>query len=164
MGCGVHFCEYSASQRACIQIGSIIQHLYAPLYGVSDQHHRLTGRKHAFRSESEGKNCFEARYVARLRRCRQRPDAEYSVFLHGPDGGRFGQNPTEPQIYAIRRSIYANKEVQLPYQTFKTVVVARGRPYSRFPPVRIAVRARARTIREAVLLLIPVYRSISRTV
>ena len=63
MECGVHFCEYSASQRACIQIGSVIQHLYAPLYGVSDQHHRLTGRKHAFQSESKGKNCFEARYV-----------------------------------------------------------------------------------------------------
>ena len=43
LGCGVHFCEYSARQAVCIRIGSVNQHLKSPLYCDLEQASRSQG-------------------------------------------------------------------------------------------------------------------------
>lgn len=64
----------------------------------------------------------------------------------------------------IKKCSYRTKLLNAGCGVWTTPTAVNRRPYITFPPARIAVRARARTIRETVLLPIPVYRSIWRTV
>lgn len=66
IGCGVHFFEYSARQVVCIRIGSVNQHLQAPLYCVLEQTSWSRGPNMGFRGASAGINSFR---VPMLQNC-----------------------------------------------------------------------------------------------
>ena len=106
--CSVHFCEYSACQTVCIRIGSVNQHLQSPLCCVFEQALRSARTQtHASRrigrqNTASGPVCCKITAVPTAPRCRK------LRFLHGADGGRYGQNRAEPLLYAQRRSFYAN--------------------------------------------------------
>lgn len=108
IGCGVHFFEYSARQVVCIRIGSVNQHLQAPLYCVLEQGLQSAGTQtHASRrigrqNTASRPVCCKIAAVPTVPRCRN------LRFLHGADGGRYGQKRAEAFFYAWRRSFYAN--------------------------------------------------------
>lgn len=100
IGSGVHFCEYSARQAVCIRIESVNQHLQAHIHCVLEQASRSDGTQTrasgAQRRESiaSGPVCCKIAAVPTVPRCRK------LRFLHGADGGRYGQNRAKALFYA----------------------------------------------------------------
>ena len=92
IGCGVHFFEYSARQVVCIRIGSVNQHLQAPLYCVLEQTSWSRGPKHGLQGRIGRHKWLQGPYVAKLRRCRQHHDAENSAFCTAQTGVGTGKS------------------------------------------------------------------------
>lgn len=131
LGCGVHFCEYSARQAVCIRVGSVNQHLQWPLYCVLEQEPWSQGRKHELRERIGRHKKLRGPYVAILRRCRQYHDAENSAFCTAQTG--VGTGKTELRRYFMHNGVCSMQIKKCSYRTraFRTIAVAYGRPQLR---------------------------------
>lgn len=120
-----------------------------------------------FGGASAGINSFGGPYVAKLRRCQKHHDAENSAFCTAQTGVGAGKTRLSRCFIQdgdcsmhIKKRSYRTKLLNVGCGVWTTPATVHRQLYITIPPVRIAAPARARTIRETVLLPIPVYRSI----